>query len=264
MSSTEKEKFAEYSIEMERLRNNLATYLRAKGIDVAQNATLQTLVPLVNTLPVRNAEETFTNGTMSSYVDETNTSIRPSFFRAMTSLQSAEITKATYIGSDAFMDCSNLVSIKLNKITFFNDNLCRGCNSLQYVYAPLATNWGSNVFRDLMSIKHFITPSFTGGFNISGGNNSLLTIFDTYSSALQNTYPQLTLLIMRKTDGIISLSSANNIHGGDPDGVEIYVPQDLVDGYKAASNWSTFASCIKPLEGSDYEEIDWYENSIYY
>lgn len=45
---TEKELFAKYGIELERLRNELVNNISNKGINVSSTATLQQLVPLVN------------------------------------------------------------------------------------------------------------------------------------------------------------------------------------------------------------------------
>ncbi len=245
-------------LELERQRALLLSILRSKGLTISSDAQTEELIQLVDELPEYNAPSSFLNGTMTSFVDSQNTSIRSNALRAITSLQSAEITEATLIGDDCFNGCLNLVSVRLDKITAFSNAMFWGCSSLQYVYAPMATVFGTNSFRDLASIKHFIAPSFTADFNISAGNNSILTKLDVYSSRVTNTYPQLTLLIVRKTDGVVSLPNTNNIHQGNPDGVEIYVPQSLIDSYKVSTNWSVFADCIKPLEGSAYEATDWY------
>ena len=39
-----------------------------------------------------------------------------------------------------------------------------------------------------------------------------------------------------------------------------YVPQALLDAYREANNWNTFgASRILPIEGSRYENVDWWK-----
>ena len=45
---------------------------------------------------------------------------------------------------------------------------------------------------------------------------------------------------------------------------EIYISQDYVESMKKATNWSTYADKIKPLEGSKYESLNWYENEDWY
>lgn len=85
------------------------------------------------------------------------------------------------------------------------------------------------------------------------------------ASAFQNCY-SLTALIIR-SDAVATLSNTNALGGcshilgakndvynpnGDKDGY-IYVPRSLVDSYKAATNWSTYATQIRAIE--DYPEI---------
>ena len=65
----------------------------------------------------------------------------------------------------------------------------------------------------------------------------------------------LDALILRNTEMVATLANANTFesskisHGTG----YIYVPRALVDSYKAATNWSTYASQIRAIE--DYPEI---------
>ena len=65
----------------------------------------------------------------------------------------------------------------------------------------------------------------------------------------------LDALILRNTEMVATLANANTFesskisHGTG----YIYVPRSLVDSYKAATNWSTYASQIRAIE--DYPEI---------
>ena len=59
----------------------------------------------------------------------------------------------------------------------------------------------------------------------------------------------LTAVIIRKSDSICTLTNINAFSGtpiASGTGY-IYVPNDLVDSYKAATNWSTYATQIKPI-----------------
>ena len=64
------------------------------------------------------------------------------------------------------------------------------------------------------------------------------------SSAFQSC-SNLTTLILRNTQKVVTLSSTTAFTGAT--NCIIYVPDDLVDDYKAASNWSTYADRIKGL-----------------
>lgn len=63
----------------------------------------------------------------------------------------------------------------------------------------------------------------------------------------------LTMLILRKSDAVVTLCSnaLNNSAIANGTGY-VYVPAALVDSYKAASGWSTYASQIRAIE--DYPE----------
>lgn len=55
-------------------------------------------------------------------------------------------------------------------------------------------------------------------------------------------------VVIKNSNSVITASTAifksSNVESGT---AFIYVPDALVDGYKAATNWSTYASQIKPL-----------------
>lgn len=55
----------------------------------------------------------------------------------------------------------------------------------------------------------------------------------------------LTALILRNTQQVATLNSTNAFQNSN--NCIIYVPDALVEDYKAASNWSTYASRIKGL-----------------
>ena len=86
----------------------------------------------------------------------------------------------------------------------------------------------------------------------------------------------LKAVVLRKTDGVCSLNNTSaftdcyHIHGTanetyNPDGLKdgyIYVPRALVDSYKTATNWTTFADQFRALEdytvdGTTTGEMDW-------
>ena len=65
----------------------------------------------------------------------------------------------------------------------------------------------------------------------------------------------LDALILRNTEMVATLANANTFESSKIAGGTgyIYVPRALVDSYKAATNWSTYASQIRAIE--DYPEI---------
>jgi hypothetical protein len=70
-----------------------------------------------------------------------------------------------------------------------------------------------------------------------------------------NACTSFTELILRKSDAICTLSNVNAINNtaiGKGTGY-IYVPSVLIETYKTATNWSTYADKIRAIE--DYPDI---------
>ena len=115
------------------------------------------------------------------------------------------------IGGSAFYSCSNLTSVNFPAVTSIGVYAFRGCYALTSVGFPVATKINGNAFQ---SCSH------------------------------------LTSLILRKSDSICTLSKANAFDSTPISSGTgyIYVPRALVDSYKAASNWSTYANQFRALE----------------
>ena len=68
-------------------------------------------------------------------------------------------------------------------------------------------------------------------------------------------------IILRKTDGVVSLANTSNTMGGkwysNGTGGTLYVPFALISEYQTATNWSVFMGYpnnhIEAIEGSQYE-----------
>ena len=65
----------------------------------------------------------------------------------------------------------------------------------------------------------------------------------------------LIAVILRRTNGVVSMGALTTFTGtpiANGTGY-IYVPRDLVDKYKAATNWSVYADQFRAIE--DYPDI---------
>lgn len=147
--------------------------------------------------------------------------------RTITSYANSTITK---VGNYAFDSCTKLVSISLPAVTSIGGNAFSRCAALTEAYFPLATTVDGYAFYRT-GIVSAILPVCTsiGGhaFNYSS-KMSTLVLGGTVVCSLNNTAALVGTKIESGTG-------------------YIYVPDDLVDSYKAATNWSTYASQIKPL-----------------
>lgn len=70
----------------------------------------------------------------------------------------------------------------------------------------------------------------------------------------------LEIYICRSTSTIPNLANADFIRNIK----EIYVTETIIEQFKTATNWSVYADKIKPIEGSKYENLEWYKNEQWY
>ena len=116
----------------------------------------------------------------------------------------------TSIGEYAFWECSALTTVDFPVLTNVKDNAFRNCSKLATADFPVATRIGGYAFRDCSVLRTLILRSAT--------------------MALLNGVSALAGTIIQSGSG------------------HIYVPAALVDSYKAATNWSTFAAQFRSLE----------------
>ena len=139
---------------------------------------------------------------------------------------------ATSVGSYAFSYCRKLTSVALPACTSAGNYAFYYCASLTSVDLPVCTSAGNYVFGFCASLTSVDLPVCT-----SAGNYAF------YSCS------ELTTLILR-SESLCSLSNANAftstpIASGTG---YIYVPKALIDTYKTATNWVTYANQFRALE----------------
>lgn len=142
----------------------------------------------------------------------------------------------TTIGTYAFYGCSKLVTVNLPNLTTVRDGAFRNCAGLKSIVFPALTIYDGQ------------------GNGMFNGCNALTTV-DFHLSVSFSQYAfmgakALTTLILRGST-VCSLGSATanavgtHIHNGTG---YIYVPRALIDSYKSATNWSTYANQFRALE----------------
>lgn len=114
------------------------------------------------------------------------------------------------------------------------------CTDLTSADFPAATSIKSTAFQSCTGLISVDFPNIT---NIEG-------------YVFQNC-KKLTALILR-ADQVCTLFATNAFTGTPIESGTgyIYVPDDLVEDYKAATNWSTYADQIKPISELPEEEED--------
>lgn len=160
----------------------------------------------------------------------------------------------------------NLTGIELPLITTSSDYLCSSCYNLKFAKMQGFTTIKAGAFEGCSSLTRLYFPSATAidgwGRSFSSCGNLEKIYFPKLTSiAGANCFlacTKLTTLIL-EANTVCSLSTST-VFGQTPiaNGTGyIYVPSALVNSYKSATNWSTFASQFRAIE--DYPTVtdDW-------
>ena len=190
--------------------------------------------PLLESIDVSDFTGTTFNRAASYITDVTIpnsvTSIGSYAFQYYSSLTSVTIPSGvTSIGNYAFQSCSSLTSINIpSGVTSIGANTFDSCSSLTSVTIPSGvTSIGDRSFKS----------SGLTNINIPSGVTSIEREAFNGCSSLQ------TVIV----NAITPPTLGNNVFNNTND-CPIYVPAASVDTYKAASNWSTYASRIFAIE----------------
>ena len=144
------------------------------------------------------------------------------------------LPKVTTVGKQCIKSCTSLTSVSLPLLETAGDEFLNSNTKLTDVSLPKITTFGSNAFSSCLSLTKITLPKVT---SING-------------SYLCSGCTALTAFVITNEEQVCTLSSTSSCFANTPikSGTGyIYVPDALVDSYKTATNWSTFASQIKPL-----------------
>jgi hypothetical protein len=171
------------------------------------------------------------NGTITT-IDSNVTKIISYGCYGIRTLTSVNLPKCNSIGSYAFRGCDYLATINAPKVTSLGSYGFFGTKITEVIF-PLTESVPSNCFYTCSALEK-------ADFGVAK------------SIAASSFYgcSKLSALILRKTEAICTLSNANAIQSagvGKGTGY-VYVPSALIETYKAATNWSTFADQFRALE----------------
>ena len=149
----------------------------------------------------------------------------------------------TSIGNNAFQQCTAIRSINFPLVDTIGGSAFSGCKYLDNVKIPIITKLNNREFQDCQSLTKIDLPKVTtiGSYAFYGCRRLVAVILrsetvcaNTATTTLGNCYH------------FIGTNAPEN-PGGAKDGY-FYVPRALVDSYKAATNWSTYAAQFRALE----------------
>ena len=182
------------------------------------------------------------------------TSLETYAFSNCSSLASITIPNSvTSLESNVFNGCSSLASITIpNSVTSFGSNVFNGCSSLASITIPSGvTSLGNNVFSNCSSLASITIPSGVTsiGSSVFSGCYSLASITipssvtSIGSSAFSSCHGMAEYhFLPTAPPTLLNTNAFNNIQSD----CVIYVPysadHSILNAYKTASNWSTYAS----------------------
>ena len=191
-------------------------------------------------------------------VSDEITSIPDYAFYKYSSLKKLRIPNAQTVGTSSFDQCNGIDQIDLPNCTKISNRSFASCNKASFINVPLLEEVPAGAFygsqtattANIPLVKKLASQAFYYSRTIERLDFQQLTLIEQL--ALNQT--NLTVLIIR-TNSVCSLGNANALANSPiAKGTGyVYVPRSLVDSYKAATNWATYAAQIRAIE--DYPEI---------
>lgn len=197
-------------------------------------------------------------------------------FRQCMDLETLDGGNAVFTGAAMFYSCTSLKSADLSEISSnaMGYAVFQGCTSLEIVILPSGlTTISTNVFNACTALKSISLPSGLKSIGSNSFQNSGLETIDVpdqvnvidarafmgctslHTIVLGASVPNLTNQVLSGCTSLMSLtlkkssvmSVGTNSLMNVPDNCAIYVPTDLVDTYKANSQWSARADYIHAI-----------------
>ena len=193
-----------------------------------------------------------TRSISGAYSNSRITTVGVGAFLGCQALTAIDLPNVTQVKRNAFEACNHLQTINLPKVTALDKGVFTN-SAIQQANFPLVTTIGDNCFY---TANHLISANLPLVTSLPIDSFRLSTIQTADFSAVTNINrtaftdcTSLETLIIRTpsvcviSDISVALRGSKIASGTG----YIYVPDDLVDSYKAATNWVALANQIKPI-----------------
>ena len=232
---------SEYLQQLQTDKQNLVDNLVTKGVSATNDETFTSLVPKVLDIQSGSGEELEINNAGYLFYQGARLNSLSQLLNVCKNINSCYYM---------FNSCSNLQEVDLSNLdtSFCNTMLGMfgGCSSLENVNLSninthLVTTM-SAMFANCKSLKKLDISSFTSekltnNANMLGNCSNLSTLIINNNQLFKMTN--------------VSMVSNTPIASGTG---YVYVPDDMVETYKSATNWSDYSSQIKPISELPAEE----------
>lgn len=192
------------------------------------------------------------DGSILRVSDIATINIRDYGFYKYSSLTSAIFPNAISIGNYGFYQCTALEQVSIPVATSIGDFAFRGCSALTSIDLPAVTTIGQGCFDECIALSSATLPfvatvkplTFRKCESLTSVDFSSVTGIGTqafYSSGITSlTLRSNTVVALENVDAFYFTPIENGVG-------YIYVPSNLVDSYKAADGWSTYANQIRAI-----------------
>lgn len=204
---------------------DIKSAIEAKGVSVPSSASISTYDDYVLQIQTGGGGSCTDTQVLTDLIE-----------RDLTSIVIPSAT--TSIGDYVFYDCYGLTSVTIpNGVTSIGSSAFRNCISLTSVTIP---NSVTSIGRNAFTLCTSLTSATIGNSVTSIGQEAFYDCYGLTSITIEATTPP---------------TLGNRVFNNTND-CPIYVPCSSVDVYKAANNWSTYASriqCIQPSFDGKYK-----------
>lgn len=140
--------------------------------------------------------------------------------------------RITYLGIEVFRNYESLAIADFPNVTSAGANIFYACYALHTVNLPSLISISSNMFAYSSLLKRLDFPSV-----------------ESIDTRAFSSCSRLVTLVLRKADAVCTLKNVNAFTNTPIEKGTgfVYVPDNLVEQYKVATNWSNYANQIKPI-----------------
>ena len=224
------------------------------------NQDIQSCIDKANNLPdvgKENNDEMWLIKEFSTYTNSNVTKLGQGAFAFCQHLTAIDLPSCEILGSMAFHACKGLTTVSFPKCTRIEDYGLRECSNLREAYFPecatiaygfISCNKLVSVYLPKCSYLGYMT--FARCYSLPSLDlPKMATIgsscFINCSSLMSLTLGGSSVVKLSNTNAFasspMSISSLTGSFGS------IYVPASLVDAYKSATNWATYAARITAI-----------------
>lgn len=229
-------------LQLEEDRVTLRNYIRSQGIGCKDDETLESLIAKVDDIQ---GWRKFVDKTISGVLyDDTLTGFANSQFANLPNITGVIFTKATSQGVTVFQSDTALKFAVISATFNIGQNvgLFSGCPLVKGIFPR---NTGNATTATINSVSQNLLLLDLGSIPTLDGN----TPFDSR--------PSFKYFILRKADSITTLDNTSILSGSSP---LTFVPQAQISNYESGTNWSATSCTFLALEGSRFEDLDWWED----